>query len=64
MTIKHHAMAAALAVRDACKRHDENDRPIDSLYIDAIVERALRDAASSLPCADDVFEGMARAIQA
>ena len=64
MTIKLHAMAATLAVRDACKRNVEKDCPIDNLNIDAIVDRALREAASSLPCADDVFEGMARAIQA
>ncbi|ACM33579.1 hypothetical protein [[Acidovorax] ebreus] len=45
MTIKLHAMVVALAVRDACKRDVEKDRPIDNLYIDAIVERALREAA-------------------
>ena len=64
MTIKLHVMAAALAVRDACKCHVEKDRPIDNLNIDVIVERALREAAGSLPCADDVFDGMAGAIQA
>ncbi len=47
MTIKLHAMVVALAVRDACKRDVEKDRPIDNLYIDAIVERALREAAGS-----------------
>lgn len=64
MTIKLHAMTAALAVRDACQRQVDKSRPIDHLCIEAIVSQALRDAAACIPCADDVFAGMASAIQA
>lgn len=64
MTIKLHAMTAALAVRDACQRQVEKDRSIDNLYIDTIVSQALCDAATCIPCADEVFDGMASAIQA
>lgn len=63
-TIKLNAMTAALAVRDACQRHIDRSRPIDHLYIDAIVSQALRDAASCIPRADEVFDGMASGIQA
>jgi hypothetical protein len=63
-TIKLHAMTAALALRDACQRQVEKCRPIDHLCIEAIVAQALRDAAICIPCADEVFDGMASAIQA
>ena len=64
MTIKLHAMTAALAVRDACQRQVDKSRPIDHLCIETIVSRALRDVAVCIPCADDVLEGMVSAIQA
>ncbi|WP_298434879.1 hypothetical protein [Ottowia sp.] len=64
MTIHMNAMAAALAMRDACRRCIDTDRPIDHVDIGAVVAIAMRDAASYLPCPDDVFEGIAKAIQA
>lgn len=64
MTTYLTAMATALAVRDACTRQLEKGHPIDNLNIDAIVARAMQEAAACIPCADDVFEGMAKAIQA
>lgn len=63
-TIKLHAMTTALAVRDACQRQVDKSRPIDHLYIDAIVSQALRDAATCILCADEVLDSMASAIQA
>lgn len=64
MTAYLTAMAAAKAMRDACKRQLDKGRPLDTLNIDAIVTRAVQDAAALLPCPDDVFEGIAQAIQA
>ncbi|MFT4192093.1 MAG: hypothetical protein QM617_11310 [Comamonas sp.] len=57
-------MASALAMRDLCQRQIDRHRPLDSLNLKAIVERVQRDTAALLPCADDVFQGIARAIQA
>ncbi|MCU7369522.1 hypothetical protein PEC18_01190 [Paucibacter sp. O1-1] len=64
MTIHLTAMATALAVRNACMRQIDKNRTIDNLDIDAIVRRTMLATGQCLPCADDVFEGMARAIQA
>ncbi|WP_406625396.1 hypothetical protein [Acidovorax sp. SDU_ACID1] len=64
MTTYLTAMASALAMRDLCQRQIDNNRPLDSLILDAIVERVTRDTAALLPCADDVFQGIAQAIQA
>jgi hypothetical protein len=58
------AMAVGLAVRDRCKRAVEKERFIDNLNIDVIVAQAVRHVATCLPCPDDVFEGIAKAIQA
>ncbi|WP_232504687.1 hypothetical protein [Acidovorax delafieldii] len=57
-------MTAALAVRDACQRQVDKSRSIDHLNIDTIVRHALSDAATCMPCPDEVFDGMASAIQA
>lgn len=64
MTIKPIVMAAALAVRDACMRQVEKDLPIDQLNIDVIVDQVAGASARRLPCTDDVFDGIAKAIQA
>ena len=63
MTSYLNAMGAALAVRDACKRQVEKGRPIDHLNIDVIVNQAVDGVAGRHHCADDVFDGIAKAIQ-
>ncbi len=64
MTTYLTAMASALAMRDLCQRQIDKHRPLDSLILNAVVERVMRDTAALLPCADDVFQGIAQAIQA
>ncbi|BDE73439.1 MAG TPA: hypothetical protein PK306_06470 [Aquabacterium sp.] len=64
MTTHLTAMATALAVRNACARQIDRDRPLDNLDLDAIVRRVIQSVAQCLPCADDVFDGIAQAIQA
>lgn len=56
------ATAAAVAMRQACERQIAKGRSITSISLDAIVTRAVRDAAVSLPCPDDAFERMAQAV--
>ncbi|UEC01659.1 hypothetical protein [Burkholderia vietnamiensis] len=58
------AMASALAMRQICQRQVDKQRSLDHLGIDAIVTRVLRDTAALLTCSDEVFQGMAKAIQA
>jgi hypothetical protein len=58
------ATAAAVAVRNACRRQIDQGRSIDNINLDAIVTQAVRDAVASLPCQDDVFERLAQTLQA
>ncbi|GAO20222.1 hypothetical protein ALISP_0042 [Alicycliphilus sp. B1] len=64
MTTHLTAMATALAVRNACARQIDGHRALDKLDLDAIVRRVTLSAARYRPCADDVFDGIAQAIQA
>jgi hypothetical protein len=56
------ATAAAVAMRQACERQIAMGRSITGINLDAIVTRAVREAAASLPCPDEAFERMARAV--
>ena len=42
MTTHLTAMATALAVRNACARQIDRDRPLDNLDLDAIVRRVIQ----------------------
>lgn len=64
MTTRRVAVAAVLAARDACQRQAEHGYPIGDLNIDAIVDRVVQDVAGCVPCADDVFFGIAKGMQA
>ena len=55
MTTHLTAMATALAVRNACARQIDRDRPLDNLDLDAIVRRVIQSVAQCLPCADDLL---------
>ena len=45
MTTHLTAMATALAVRNACARQIDRDRPLDNLDLDAIVRRVIQSVA-------------------